>query len=535
MILSDYDLRQIDENYLHTLLREELLGVSMRLLKDLKEARERINQNPNNSSRPPSSREPWEISRIEKDDDELNEKNIIEGVDSSDEDLVDDNHIDENSNEDLVDDNNIDEKKEVEKSSSKSTQSRKAGKQQGAIGYGRTQKLSITDEIIHRATECAACGKELGEEAKFIARTGHYIIDIELGTPLEPGIHVTNNKHLYGETICLCGHVTWTSPHRCENELGWDVELTEWHLVGPQLVSLICCLNLRMKLSRARIQELLREWLHLHLSIGTINQCIHEAGRAVAPLEKQLIDEIVNSELLHADETSWQEKDKSLWLWVFLTTKTVLYIIGRRMREVVESILGKVFKGWLMSDGYIAYRWYKDRLRCWSHLIRKARGLEESLNKSVQIFGKKVLDVLNTLMEAVYRVREGPKEDLVEKYHKIIEELRCLCEDNRNNNHKKTSDLAKEFLNDWDAIFLVLSHPELPLTNNEAERVLRHWVIIRKLSYGTRTKQGSHVFTLLASVIDTCRRRNISPWEYLTKVITYRRQGKEVPPIPATT
>jgi hypothetical protein len=32
----------------------------------------------------------------------------------------------------------------------------------------------------------------------------------------------------------------------------------------------------------------------------------------------------------------------------------------------------------------------------------------------------------------------------------------------------------------------VLDHPELPLTNNAAERALRHWVIARRLSYGTR-------------------------------------------------
>ncbi|MGH9799014.1 MAG: IS66 family transposase [Blastocatellia bacterium] len=40
--------------------------------------------------------------------------------------------------------------------------------------------------------------------------------------------------------------------------------------------------------------------------------------------------------------------------------------------------------------------------------------------------------------------------------------------------HKPTRDLANEMLNDWEAIFRVLQHPELPLTNNEAERALRH-------------------------------------------------------------
>ena len=46
------------------------------------------------------------------------------------------------------------------------------------------------------------------------------------------------NFCLYGDSHCSCGHVTRTEPGRCEKEQGWEVELTEWHLVGPTLVSL---------------------------------------------------------------------------------------------------------------------------------------------------------------------------------------------------------------------------------------------------------------------------------------------------------
>jgi hypothetical protein len=41
--------------------------------------------------------------------------------------------------------------------------------------------------------------------------------------------------------------------------------------------------------------------------------------------------------------------------------------------------------------------------------------------------------------------------------------------------------------------------------NNAAERQLRHFVIARRISYGTRTEVGSHSIALLASIIDTCR------------------------------
>lgn len=60
----------------------------------------------------------------------------------------------------------------------------------------------------------------------------------------------------------------------------------------------------------------------------------------------------------------------------------------------------------------------------------------------------------------------------------------------------------------------------------------RSWVIARKISHGTRTAEGSRAYTLLASVIDTCRQRGILPWPYIAQVIAERRQGKVAPPIP---
>jgi hypothetical protein len=98
--------------------------------------------------------------------------------------------------------------------------------------------------------------------------------------------------------------------------------------------------------------------------------------------------------------------------------------------------------------------------------------------------------------------------------------------------HAKTHALAVEFLNDWEAIFTVLENPFWPLTNHEAERALRHGVILRQISHGTRTPQGSRQFALLASVIDTCRRRGHSPWEYLRTAIASRRQGWPLLPLP---
>ncbi len=93
--------------------------------------------------------------------------------------------------------------------------------------------------------------------------------------------------------------------------------------------------------------------------------------------------------------------------------------------------------------------------------------------------------------------------------------------------------LARELLNDWNTFWVVLDHPELPLTNNKAERALRHWVIARPIGMGTRATQGTSAFAHLASIIETCRKRAVSLWPSLAEVIRQRRQGLQAPPLPS--
>ena len=92
--------------------------------------------------------------------------------------------------------------------------------------------------------------------------------------------------------------------------------------------------------------------------------------------------------------------------------------------------------------------------------------------------------------------------------------------------------LAREFLYDWNVIMRIVDEPHLPLTNNAAESALRPWVILRKLTSGSRNTQGSRVVALLASVIGTCRLRALNPWAYLAAVLEQRRKGLPAPLMP---
>ena len=56
-----------------------------------------------------------------------------------------------------------------------------------------------------------------------------------------------------------------------------------------------------------------------------------------------------------------------------------------------------------------------------------------------------------------------------------------------------------------------MAEPDVPADNNPAERSLRHMVVSRKVSGGTRSEQGTERKMTLASIFGTCRQLLVSP------------------------
>jgi len=523
MHLSDHDLRQLDEAALARLEPEQALALLSKVVEDLKAARERLAQNPTNSSRPPSTRAPWEQAAGAEQEPE--DAPVVSAPAAEE-----------------VKPEAVSPPKSEEKPLQHSPEGEGAekpaahpGRRPGAPGHSRTQQLPVAAEQPHAPDCCAICGRPLDASQPSRPHNARYVLDLVPPGDGGSGLVVQQTKHTYLETLCPCGHWSRALPGRCEEDERWTVQLSEWHLAGPTLVAFVCALTQRMRLSRAKVCEFLSDWLGLSLSTALINQCVHEAARAVEPVvEQEILTTVRNVELAYADETSWKEHGKLLWLWVFTCATATLFIVGRRTREMVQRVLGESFGGWLMSDGYWAYRELDQRLRCLPHIIRKARALEEGFDTEGCALGRHLLDVIATVMQAVYDARGAPPQSgLRQRYAPMLEALLEHCLRLADCRHEKTRALARELLNDWDTFWVALDHPELPLSNNEAERALRHWVIARRIGMGTRTEQGTRAFALLASVIETCRKRRVSPWPYLAEVIRQRRKGLPAPPMPA--
>jgi len=71
----------------------------------------------------------------------------------------------------------------------------------------------------------------------------------------------------------------------------------------------------------------------------------------------------------------------------------------------------------------------------------------------------------------------------------------------------------------------------LPLGNNAAERAIRPAVIIRKNSYGNRSRRGADCQALLMSIFRTLKQRGYDPLQTIVSALAdYLTTGQ--PPLP---
>ena len=319
MFLKKPVLLHMDEDYLRKLAKKDpdaLIKLSLQLIDDLKGALEREEQSPSNSSRPSGSQAPWDKQDNTPEEDEQTPFKTTAQQDPL-----------------PIDASAKDQEADHPSQDSATPVARTAGKQTGAPGFGRTQKLPVTDSVDHRLEQCQGCGASLATQQ--VATTGFYCVDAVFGSTENPGLAMSNTLHRYYQTNCLhCGLLNQSLPHRAApDRQNWsDVGLTQWRLVGPSLAALIVYLSMDMRLTRRQVKRFLLDLLGLELSVGSLQNCMMEAARALAPIETQLVDELLASDLIYVDETTHPEAGNLL-----VTVQSPTYFSLKSVLQVLTS------------------------------------------------------------------------------------------------------------------------------------------------------------------------------------------------------
>ena len=73
-----------------------------------------------------------------------------------------------------------------------------------------------------------------------------------------------------------------------------------------------------------------------------------------------------------------------------------------------------------------------------------------------------------------------------------------------------------------------LDDVRIPLTNNEAERVIRHAVVGRKNFYGSQTQKGAKTAMIMYTIVGSAKKVGLDPTSYILMVVRDKLEGKSI-------
>lgn len=92
----------------------------------------------------------------------------------------------------------------------------------------------------------------------------------------------------------------------------------------------------------------------------------------------------------------------------------------------------------------------------------------------------------------------------------------------------QTANPCLRLLDDEPMLWTFTHYPGVPLTNNEAERAIRPYVIWRKTSFFSQSFRGDQFRPLILTIVETCKRLGVSAYRLIRQACQQGLAGKKV-------
>ena len=358
-------------------------------------------------------------------------------------------------------------------------------------GFARV-KATPTQRVEHAVGSCPDCGA--GLSGGWVQRTRE-IIDL-------PQVPVQVTEHVYIARTCpACRRRCIPSPELDGVVLGQG-------RLGINLISRIATLREEARLPIRTIQWYLRTVHGLRLSLGAIVSALHRTSQRAQDAVAQILAQIRASPVVHADETGWREDGHNGYVWTFSTPNQRYFLRRNRSKAVVDEVLERA-AGVLVSDFYSGYHHYDGPIqRCWAHLLRDIHDLQALYPVDGPL--ARWADAVHQLycQATSFSHPQSARRRAVQLA--LEQRLLTICQPFLDDPSAAQSKLCRRIQRHIKELFVFVAQPDVPPDNNAAERSLRHLVISRKISGGTRSLQGTETKMTLASLFGSWRAQSLN-------------------------
>jgi len=314
------------------------------------------------------------------------------------------------------------------------------------------------------------------------------------------------------------------------------VQLIEQGQAGASLVAHVILSKFDDHLPLYRQQQ---QFLRLGANFARQRLCdwVEKGAEWLQAIVREMNRQLLAGDYLQVDETPVKVMDPEVqgkcatgWLWVKAAPggDVIFEFHPGRDQQCARQLIGD-FKGYLQRDGYSAYGALTRRdaslipVGCWAHARRKfVEAAELQCAEATQVVG---------LLRKLYLIERHARDECLraEQRWKLRQELAkpilAVLQpalEGMQEKHLPQSPMGKAIryaLGEWQSLIRYLEDGRLEIDNNLTENAIRpsavgkkNWLFIGHPDAGWRS-------AVIYSVIGSCRRRGIDPWEYLSHVL----------------
>jgi transposase len=405
------------------------------------------------------------------------------------------------------------------KTSAKQSSGKKPGGQPGHPGHARKiyPPEQVTKTVNLQPDNCPHCGSADFNEAPISVECRQ---TVELPV-IQPEVTQYN---IYTCKCNACGkHVRPFIPREAEKGF------------GPRLMGFLTMLSGEAGVTKRKICSV-SEHLGMKISLGALCNIHRIASDILEEPFEAIRSEVLASENVNADESSWRLKAKRCWLWIgAIPTATFFKIDPSRSQEAFHRIFGG-YQNILSSDRYGAYNSHQGKKQaCLAHIdrdfnkMKERGGADGALGRILcgeldLVFGLWKQFKQRTLSRSELQANAQPHVENIKDALTIIASAEGIA--------SKSAALCCDLLKRFPTLWTFLHEEGVEPTNNLAERGLRPAVILRKVSGGSQSTWGLLFIERLQTVVCTLKQRSRNIFEFLAQSFEAHLHGTRGPPAP---
>jgi len=384
---------------------------------------------------------------------------------------------------------------------------KQSGGQKGHPGHTLKMVDSPDQVRVHPVTCCQQCGASLADQT-VDSYEKRQVFDV-------PPLKLLVTEHRAEIKTCqACG---------AYNKASFPENVTQSAQYGPEAQALTVYLNQYQLLPYGRLKELFLDLFGQPISEGALLAANQTCSEALAATEQEIKQELLNSPVIHCDETGCRVGGKTHWLHTVSTSELTYYSIQPKRGSDAMDEMGilPVYRGIAKHDSWQPYFKYPcGHSLCNAHHLRELTAVVE--NES-QVWAQQMKDLLLTIKAAVDKQKDNDLEleqlmDFESRYSRIItlgyaENPLASGKQPKGKRGRPKKTKARNLLERLDRHrpetlnFMYNFH--IPFDNNQAERDIRMTKVQQKISGGFRTWQGAQIFCRIRGYISTVKKNSV--------------------------